>query len=259
MAKGVAIVTGCAAKGIGRAIAVRLASDGFDVAINDLPSRKSDLETLSKEIQGQFPGRKTLICAGDVSSEEFVKGMVDQAVEVLGGLDVMVANAAMCPVHSLLEVSATDFDKVISVNLRGVFLCYQNAARVMIARGKGGRIIGASSSTGKQGVPLLPAYTASKAAIRGLTQAAAGELGRHGITVNSYAPGVIETDMMRSSSATLQALTTFSFTDMAVKMTNLGRVGQPEEIAGWVSFIVGDDAKYITGQTMSINGGMFYD
>jgi len=259
MAKGAAIVTGCAAKGIGRAIAIRLASDGFDVVLNDLPSRKADLEALSKEIQEQFPGRKTLVCAGDVSSDEFVKGMVDQTVEVYGGLDVMVANAGVCPVQSLLEVSAAEFDRIIGINLKGVFLCYQSAARVMIARGKGGRIIGASSSAGKQGVPFLPIYTASKAGIRGLTQATAGELGRHGITVNSYAPGVIETDLMQSSSAGLKEMTSISFADMAVKVTNLGRVGQPEEIAGWVSFIVGDDAKYITGQTMCINGGMYYD
>lgn len=102
MAKGVAIITGCAAKGIGRAIALRLSSDGYDIALNDLPSRKSDLEALAKDIQSQF-GRKTLVVAGDVSDELFVKEMVDETVKSLGDLSVMVANAAISKVQSLLE------------------------------------------------------------------------------------------------------------------------------------------------------------
>lgn len=165
--KGVAIVTGCAANGIGRAIALRLASDGFDVALNDLPSKRAELEALAKDIQGQF-SRRTLIITGDVAEETTVKGFVDETVKVLGGLDVMVANAALCPVKSLLDgrspfllalvdikqtctVTGADFDRVISVNLKGVFFCFQNAARVMIAQGRGGKIIGASSAAGKQG------------------------------------------------------------------------------------------------------------
>lgn len=123
MAKGTAIVTGCAAKGIGRAIAIRLASDGFDVVLNDLPSRKADLEALSKEIQEQSPGRKTLVCAGDVSSDEFVKGMVDQTVEVYGGLDVMVANAGVCPVQSLLEGIHTPMKCFLSLIIIVLSLC----------------------------------------------------------------------------------------------------------------------------------------
>lgn len=129
----------------------------------------------------------------------------------------------------------------------------------MIAAGKGGRIVGASSTLGKQGVPLLPDYVATKAAIRGLTQSAAAELGKHGITVNAYAPGITETDQLQAASSAMEKRTGMSLLDVGAKISNLGRPGRPEEVAGWVSFIVSDDAKYITGQTMCINGGSYYD
>jgi len=169
--KGVAIVTGCAA-GIGRAIVFRLASDGYDLALNDLPAKLSDLEHIQAEIK--LKERRSIIVAGDVSSEEFVTKMVDDVVRELGSLEVMVANAAISPWRSVLDsecdlssfviiteliiiftsVRAADFDHVLAVNARSVFLCFQQAARVMISQGRGGRIIGASSNAGKQGIHL---------------------------------------------------------------------------------------------------------
>ena len=166
--KGSAIVTGCAAQGIGRAIARRLAKDGYNVAVNDLPSQKAVLETLAKEIEAEFPGRRAIATPADVSDEQGVKWMVDETVSVFGGLDVMVANAAAFTVDPLMKcmylffllkiwqfmffaASLEAFMRIQSVNVGGAFLCYREAARVMIDAKKGGRIIGASSRAGKQG------------------------------------------------------------------------------------------------------------
>ncbi|KAK7460440.1 hypothetical protein VKT23_009162 [Stygiomarasmius scandens] len=142
----VAIVTG-SAHGMGRSIALRLADDGFDVGINDIPSKKDLLSTLEKEIAAK--GRRACILPADVSDEESVKGMVDTVVQELGSLDVMVANSGVFLRKSILEITTDDWDRVQNINSRGVFLCYKYAAKQMISQGRGGRIIGASSSSAK--------------------------------------------------------------------------------------------------------------
>ncbi|KAF7377417.1 NAD-binding protein [Mycena sanguinolenta] len=254
--KGVALVTG-AAQGIGRSIALRLAEDGFDVAINDIPDKSAELDTLVEEIQQKQ--RKSSKHLADVSQEESVKEMVAEVVKAHGGLDVMVANAGIAgPWTSLVEVSAEQWDKVMAVNARGTFLCYKHAGLQMIAQGRGGRIIGASSYAGKMAVALQSVYSTSKFAIRGLTQAAALEFGPHGITVNAVAPGMIVTPMLTEAlkEAAEQAE---MLLDRMKSASPLNKLGTPEDIAGLVSFLASKESQFITGQSISINGGIYFD
>ncbi|KAJ3718108.1 hypothetical protein DFJ43DRAFT_779356 [Lentinula guzmanii] len=209
---GIAFVTG-ASQGIGKGIATRLASDGFEIAINDIAAKSSALEAVKKEIQ-ELTGKHALICVGDVSVEENVKAMIDEVVKTFGSLDVMVANAGVCPcgplndgkkiylriTHGLrdfLSVTLDEWERAFAINVRGTFLCYKYASLQMIAQGKGGRLIGASSGAGKQGQQMMGLYASTKFAIRGLTQSAAMEYGKHQITVNAYCPGPIDTEMGR--------------------------------------------------------------
>ncbi|KAJ7819879.1 hypothetical protein B0H13DRAFT_1661157 [Mycena leptocephala] len=206
--KGVALVAG-AAQGIGRAVALRLASDGFDVAVNDISSNSSKLATLVAELKNM--GRASSKYVADVSQEDQVREMVELVVKIHGGLDV-VANAGVGS-HTLsltegtllalalqnlltLPQSLAEWDRVININAWGSFLCYKYAGIQMIKQGRGGRIIGASSMAGKQAIPTQGPYSASKFAVRGLTQSAVMlslEFGASGITLNAYAPGVIDT------------------------------------------------------------------
>ncbi|KAJ7458170.1 hypothetical protein FB451DRAFT_979798, partial [Mycena latifolia] len=164
---GTAVVTGTA-QGIGRAIAVRLAADGFDIAVNGIAVKSAELQGVQEEIERL--GRKAGCFLADVTIEAEVRTMLDGIVVEFGDIDVMVANAGICMGSAFLDVSIDDWDRTMSVNVRGVFLCYQYAARQMVAQGRGGRIIGASSMAGKQ-VLNGSCYSASKFAVRGLTQA----------------------------------------------------------------------------------------
>ncbi|KAJ7585811.1 hypothetical protein C8J56DRAFT_945627 [Mycena floridula] len=253
----IAIVTGCA-QGIGKAIALRLADDGYDIGLNDVVGQKDEIEKLEQEILKK--GRLSRIILADVSNEEQVKNMVDEVVKELGGLDVMIANAGIHHAGGslLIEHSAEDFDRVQAVNVRGTFLCYKYAALVMISQGRGGRIIGACSGLGKRGLMRAIAYSASKFAIRGLTQTAAIELAEHGITVNAYAPGVIETPMTSRiiKSARENPPETHS---VLQQLAASGKVGEPEDVAGLVSYLVSKEGKFITGQSINIDGGWFFD
>ncbi|KAF9488919.1 acetoin reductase family protein [Pleurotus eryngii] len=264
ISKGVALVTG-ASRGIGRAIALRLAHDGYALAINDIPSNLPILNSVKAEIESiTYGGQKTkaLSITADVREEEQVKAMVEQTVKDLGAVDVMVANAgilqAMTP---MVDTSSKDFDQTLAVNIRGVFLCYKYAAKQMIAQHQqrggaaGGNIIGASSVTGKQAWPALSAYSASKWAVRGLTQSSALELAPYGIRVNAYAPGFIDTKMVEQVSAGHKR----EHKQYLAENVPLRRMGTPEDVANLVSFLVSDKASYITGQAVSINGGLFFD
>ncbi|KAK0439419.1 acetoin reductase family protein [Armillaria borealis] len=262
----VAIVTG-AGQGIGRAIALRLADDGFDVAINDLPRKSEALELLSAEISAK--GRRSCIIPADVSVEEEVEIMVTKVVTELGRLDVMVANAGMGFGRRLLDTKIEDWDRVLTVNARSVFLCYKLAAKQMIKQGTGGRIIGASSVLGQHGGRLVSAYSASKFAVRGLTQCAAAEFGEYGITVNSYAPGTprnnlslhvlfdtgigaIDTPMMVEAGQELGDVD--AFYEQERNKSPLKTMGEPSDIAGVVSYLASRDARFVTGnQSIHIN------
>ncbi|KAF9444903.1 NAD(P)-binding protein [Macrolepiota fuliginosa MF-IS2] len=251
----IALITG-ASRGIGAAIARRLAKDGFDVAINDLPTQTPALESLREEIVSQ--GRRAYIHTTDVAEASEVKNMVDSTLKTLGGLDVMVANAGIGSLLTpLTECSEDAWDKVMRINARGVFLCYKYAAQAMIAQGRGGRLIGASSLAGKQGSGYSSIYCASKFAVRGLTQSAAQELAKHGITVNAYAPGIIDTTIFDAFSP--EEGVGADVLNELVKKTPVGRLGKPHEIASLVSYLASQESAFMTGQTISINGGLFFD
>ncbi|KAI0029750.1 acetoin reductase family protein [Vararia minispora EC-137] len=268
----VALVTG-AARGIGRGIALRLAADGLDVALNDLPSSAPELADVARAIERA--GRRAVAVPADVSCEPDVARMIADAVAALGALDVMVANAGIACPGGVLETSLDDFERVQATNVRGTFLCYKYAARQMVAQGRGGRIIGACSRAGKQAQAHVFAYSTSKFAVRGMTQAAAGELAKHRITVNAYAPGTIETDLLQSIRATP------SGGAYDAPNSPLGRYGTPADVAALVSYLSSSDASFITGthtstpfrlraltdfekkknagQTVSVNGGIYFD
>ncbi|KAJ7220747.1 hypothetical protein GGX14DRAFT_540813 [Mycena pura] len=260
--KGTALVTG-AAQGIGRAIALRLANDGFDVAVNDLPSKTADLAKVVAEIRAS--GRGSSAHVANVSDEHQVRRLVETVVLTHGGLDVMVANAGLATWKSLLDTTAEEWDRTMAVNSRGTFLCYKYAAKQMVQQGRGGRIIGACSVAGKIGFPFLATYCASKFAVRGLTQAAAQELGKYRITVNAYAPGAIDSIMLLTISLAriiqyqVSSLAELSTKDTAMspelwldaqkKVSPLGRLGTANEVESLVSFIASQESQFITGQS----------
>jgi len=227
------------------------------VAINDLPSRQSQLEELRTEILQS--GTESNIFLADVSVEGEVEKMISDVVQKMGGIDVMVANAGICIAKPFLETTGEDFHKMLSINVEGVFFCYKYAALQMIKQGRGGRIIGASSIAGKQGLKLLSAYSSSKFAVRGLTQAAAVELGKYNITVNAYAPGAVDTEMLQVVRDAVAQDSVKTGTQPAKPFYPLGRDTTPEEIAGLVSYLASKDGAMITGQSVSINGGAFFD
>ncbi|KAJ7444590.1 NAD-binding protein [Mycena galericulata] len=259
--QGVALVTG-AGQGIGKAIALRLAEDGFAVAVNDLARNSTNLLIVEQAIKDQ--GGETLVCIADVTVEEEVQNMVAHVVEHFpsGRLDVMVANAGVAKWCPIIETTADEWDTVMSVNARGTFFCYKYAALQMIKQGCGGRIIGAASICAKKGVPSLGAYCASKFAIRGLTQAAAQEFGQHGITVNAYAPGGIDTAMLgllASGTAAATGGTPANYYQALKDRTPMGCIGDPNDVANVVSFLASKESKFITGQSISVNGGTYFD
>ncbi|KZV67621.1 NAD(P)-binding protein [Peniophora sp. CONT] len=245
----VAIVTG-AASGIGRSIALRLARDGHDVAVTDLPG--STVPDVVKEIEAL--GRKSKAFYADVTKEAEVKKLVDDAAGELGSVDIMVANAGIYGAGTVLDTNLDAFEKIMHINATGVFLCYKYAGLKMVEQGRGGRIIGASSLSGKTGFAGDFAYCASKFAVRGMTQAAAQELAKHKITVNSYAPGPQETPLMKT-----RRLDKDWDEAKVLAPIPMGRLGDPEEVASCVSWLASENAGFVTGQTISINGGQYCD
>ncbi|THU98363.1 NAD(P)-binding protein [Dendrothele bispora CBS 962.96] len=258
----IALVTG-AAQGLGMVIALRLAKDGLNVAIHDLPNQEEKLLAVAEKIRAL--GRESSIHMGDIAEEENIKNIIEGVVEKHGGLDVMVANAGVLLTAPFLETTAELLDKIFSINARSVFLSYRYAAAQMVKQGRGGRIIGASSFGGKSGVQHqnISAYVGTKFAVRGITQAAAGELGKYGITVNAYAPGVIDTEMsqryIEKYSKDLFNMSPEEFAVAFAQQIPVRRGGVPEDITGLVSYLASEEAGFITGQTISINGGTYCD
>ncbi|AHY45871.1 23BDH: acetoin reductase [Rubrobacter radiotolerans] len=254
----VALVTG-AARGIGRAIALRLAADGHDVAVNDLDSMKGELDAVADEVRSS--GVRSASVTADVSDPDSVNGMVESVAGELGSLDIMVANAGIAQVKPLLDVTPEDFDRMMAVNARGVFLCFTAAARRMISQGDGGKIIGACSIAGHKGFSLLGHYSASKFAVRAMTQAAAQEWAEHGITVNSYCPGIVDTamwELIDEQIGDLQGLEKGQAMSRFSELIALGRVQTPEDVASFVSYLASPDSDYMTGQSVMIDGGIIF-
>lgn len=255
-AKRVALVTG-AARGIGRAIALRLAADGLDVAVADLPVMAYETKGVAEEARAL--GARSSAITVDVSDVGQVDAMVEATVADLGQLDVMVANAGVAHVAPLLDVTPEEFDALMAVNVRGVFLCYTAAARQMVAQGGGGKIIGAASGAAHRGAAMLGPYSSSKFAVRGLTQAAAQEWSPLGITVNAYAPGIVRGPMWDYIDECFGGRTGLAKGEAMAKRAeriSIGRVETPEDVAGFVSYLASADADYMTGQTVLIDGGL---
>lgn len=252
-----AIVTG-AGRGIGRAIALRLAREGAAVLVADLDG--TEAERVSLEIE-QMGGRARASRV-DVTSAADAERMVGETVAAFGRLDILVNNAGVGAVAPLLETDEGTWNALMDVNAKGVLLCSQAAARRMIEQGDGGRIINNASGAGKvapgRDIPL-GAYAASKHATVALTKQLGLELAAHGILVNCVCAGIVDTamwDLIDRESAQLQGLPVGEVKARAVSSIPLGRIEQPEDVAGVVAFLASDDASYITAQTLNVCGGI---
>ena len=243
MAEPVALVTG-ASRGIGRAVALRLAADGFAVAVNYASSATKADEVVA-EIEAA--GGTALAIQADVSDGEAVAAMFAAIAEQLGPVSVLVNNAGITDDGLILRMGEEQFERVIDVNLKSAFLCTKAALRSMM-RARHGRIINISSVSGVSGNPGQANYAASKAGVIGFTKSVAKEIGSRGITVNAVAPGFIETDMTDALGDDV--------TDRAAEQISVGRLGRPEEVASLVGYLASDDASYITGQTIVVDGGL---
>ncbi|WP_404409107.1 3-oxoacyl-[acyl-carrier-protein] reductase [Jeotgalibacillus malaysiensis] len=238
-----AIVTG-ASRGIGRSIAIELAKNGANVVVNYSGNEEKAKET-AKEVEAA--GTKALVFKADVSNADDVQAMLKETISTFGSIDILVNNAGITKDNLLMRMKEADWDQVMDINLKSVFLTTKAAARPMMKQRRG-KIINVSSIVGVMGNAGQANYVASKAGVIGLTKTSAKELAPRGITVNAVAPGFIETDMTGELSEDVQA---------AMKqMIPLERFGQPEDIAKAVVFLASDDADYITGQTIHIDGGM---
>ncbi|KWX57892.1 acetoin reductase [Mycobacterium sp. NAZ190054] len=257
----VALVTG-AARGIGRGIALRLARDGADVALVDV--EPGGIDGVAGEI-AEIGCRATTFVA-DVSDREQVFAAVEHAASALGGFDIMVNNAGIALVGPVAEVTAGQVEKLWAINVNGVLWGIQAAVAKFKElgnneAGKISKIINASSIAGHDGFAMLGPYSASKFAVRGLTQAAAKEHAADGVTVNAYCPGVVGTDMwveIDKRFAELTGAAEGETYDKYVGGIALGRAETPDDVAGFVSYLAGPDADYMTGQAVLIDGGLVY-
>jgi NAD(P)-dependent dehydrogenase (short-subunit alcohol dehydrogenase family) len=242
----IGLVTG-AQQGIGRAIAVALAREGADVAINFLDDR-----TAATGVAGEVKafGRRALLVAGDVSRRPDVEAMVEAVVTELGPPDIVINNAGVFPRVAFLDMRDADWDHVLGVNLKGSFLCAQAGARAMVAAGRPGAIVNISSSA-VRGDPRGVHYSSSKAGVIGLTRAMALALAPHRIRVNAIAPGTTDTAQPRYGNTEEQ---------LAVRARDIplgGRMAQPDEIARVAVFLAGEDAGWVTGEVVHVNGGAY--
>lgn len=234
-----------------------MAQDGADIALVDVTS--DGIDTVADEVAAL--GSKATTFVADVSDRDAVYAAVEHAHTALGGFDVMVNNAGIALVGPISGVTPADAARVWSINVNGVLWGIQAAAAKFIELGVPGRIINASSIAGHDGFGMLGVYSASKFAVRGLTQAAAKEYASAGITVNAYCPGVVGTDMWVEIDQRFAELTgaevgaTFQ---QYVGGIALGRAETPEDVAGFVSYLAGPDAAYMTGQAPLIDGGLVY-
>ena len=238
-----ALVTG-ASRGIGKAIAIRLATEGVSVGVNYNASEQEAAKVVD-EIQSL--GGKAIILKGSVADSLEVQSLIQAAEDELGGLDILVNNAGITKDNLIMRLPEEDWDQVIDTNLKGAFLCTKAALRSMV-RQRSGRIINMSSVVAITGNAGQSNYTAAKAGLIGFTKTVAKEVASRGITVNAIAPGFIETQMVDAISSQLQ--------EKILERIPLGYFGTPEDVAGLEAFLEIEDARYLTGQVIGIDGGL---
>jgi glucose 1-dehydrogenase len=240
----VAVITG-AARGIGRACAERFLSDGCKVVISDVDG--DNLAKTAGEL-GRPDDLRMIVC--DVAKRADVDRLVATAVKEFGRIDIMVNNAGVARNQDFLDITETDFDEIIGINLKGAFFGVQAAARQMVAQGGGGVIINMSSVNALLAIPSLATYAISKGGMKQLTSVAAVALAPHNIRVVAVGPGTILTDMVATAIFNSEAAR-----QSVLSRTPIGRGGEPGEVASVVAFLASDDASYITGQTIYPDGG----
>jgi NAD(P)-dependent dehydrogenase (short-subunit alcohol dehydrogenase family) len=252
------VVTG-AGSGIGRAIATTLAERDWRVVVTDIDG------DAARAVAAALPASDGIRHESAVLNVSSPADAASVAYDVTDriGLDAWVSNAGISFMHRFLEAPIENYDQTMDVNLKGVFVCGQAAARAMVRSGTAGAIVNTASMAGKQGrVPFLSDYVASKFGVVGLTQAMAYELGEHGITVNCVCPGYVETPMQSRElewEAQLRGVTADGVRAMMVDDTPLRRLEQPEDVARSVAFLLSADARFITGEALAVNGGAYMD
>ncbi|MDW8570832.1 3-oxoacyl-[acyl-carrier-protein] reductase [Staphylococcus shinii] len=239
-----ALVTG-ASRGIGRSIAIQLAEEGYNVVVN-YAGNKEKADAVVEEIKAK--GVESFAIQANVANGDEVKAMIKEVVGQFGSVDVLVNNAGITRDNLLMRMKEQEWDEVIDTNLKGVFNCIQKVTPQML-RQKGGSIINLSSVVGAVGNPGQANYVATKAGVIGLTKSAAKELASRHITVNAVAPGFIVSDMTDALSDELKA--------QMLEQIPLAEFGEDSDIAHTVAFLASEKAKYITGQTIHVNGGMY--
>jgi len=251
------VVTG-AGSGIGRAIAMTLAQRDWRVVVTDIDGDAAS--AVAAALPKPEAGHESAVL--NVSAPENATTVALGVADRLG-LDAWVSNAGISFMHRFLDARIERYDQTMDVNLKGVFVCGQAAARAMIRTGTAGAIVNTASMAGKQGrVPFLSDYVASKFGVVGLTQAMAYELGEHRITVNCVCPGFVETPMQSRElewEAELRGISTDGVRTMMIDDTPLGRLEQPEDVARAVAFLLSEDARFITGEALAVNGGAYMD
>lgn len=239
----IALVTG-ASRGIGRAIALKLSDAGAKIAIN-FAGNLAKAEEVKAEIESR--GGEALLVQGSVDNFEVVNSVVKKIVETWGTVDILINNAGITRDNLLIKMSESDFDEVIATNLKGVFNCTKAVTRMMM-KNRSGRIVNLASVVGLTGNISQANYAAAKAGIIGFTKSAAKELATRGVTVNAIAPGFINTDMTAKLSEKIREET--------LNQIPMGKFGTPEDVANLAAFLVSDQAAYITGQVINVDGGL---
>jgi len=237
----VALVTG-SSRGIGRAIALRLARDGAAVVVN-YAGRAAQAEEVVKAIEKS--GGRAIAIQADVSKVSEVNRLFDATIGQFGKLDILINNAGIILYKLMVNVSEEEFDRIFAINVKGTYFACQQAARRLA---EGGRIVNFSTSLTGMMLPTYSAYVATKGAVEQITHVIAKELGPRRITVNTVSPGPTDTELFSQDKTEEQK-------QQMAKVAALGRLGQPEDIAGVVAFLVSDDARWITGQNIRVNGG----